>query len=568
MSDRSIGLDPSAAVFARRRPLEVGIALVSLALLTSPIWGTLLSPPLFALFVLIFSLYWLHSSLRFAFYSIVGYARLRSTTRRDWASALRSRPGAGRIRHLVIIPTYREPAAVLAATLDHLAAQDFPLDRLVVVLAFEERDAGAPDRWAALEPSYRGRFGHFWATFHPEIPGEIKGKASNEAWAARRAADRLEHELGWSIDDVVVTTCDADSHFHPRYFSALTCHYLDNPNRDRTIYQPAMLFYSNLWRLPLLHASITSLQSLWQLARLVPKHRLINQSTYSLSLGSCREVGYWDPTVIPEDSHMFFQMYFHFGRRVRVEPVFLPLLADGAEGANWWGSYRSLFEQEKRWAWGIADVPFVLTGIITGRGGPWWSRLSRGWAFVEEHLFWPANWLLLTLGLRLPLGLATPGERPLVGLLCEVAQWALTLSFLPLMVCAVVHYRLAADAPGQTRRCRALTLSGWLLLPLISLAFITLPAIEAHLRLLLGRRLEYQVTEKFPGDFRAAGASVPARSAAPAARNGNARAVPLVTPGSLSAPSRLDRSVSAPRVGSVAHGHLPVGSPNPTMREA
>ena len=39
---------------------------------------------------------------------------------------------------------------------------------------------------------------------------------------------------------------------------------------------------------------------------------------------------------------------------------------------------------------------------------------------------------------------------------------------------------------------------GFLLLPLTGLAMVALPALDAHTRLLLGRSLAYQVTEKQP----------------------------------------------------------------------
>jgi hypothetical protein len=37
---------------------------------------------------------------------------------------------------------------------------------------------------------------------------------------------------------------------------------------------------------------------------------------------------------------------------------------------------------------------------------------------------------------------------------------------------------------------------GWLLLPILGLAFVTLPALDAHTRLLFGRPLSYQATPK------------------------------------------------------------------------
>jgi hypothetical protein len=41
-------------------------------------------------------------------------------------------------------------------------------------------------------------------------------------------------------------------------------------------------------------------------------------------------------------------------------------------------------------------------------------------------------------------------------------------------------------------------MAGFALLPLTGLACVALPALDAHTRLLFGRSLDYQVTEKLP----------------------------------------------------------------------
>jgi hypothetical protein len=43
-------------------------------------------------------------------------------------------------------------------------------------------------------------------------------------------------------------------------------------------------------------------------------------------------------------------------------------------------------------------------------------------------------------------------------------------------------------------------MASWLCLPLVGLALTTLPALDAHTRLMLGRYLHYQVTEKLPAE--------------------------------------------------------------------
>ena len=50
---------------------------------------------------------------------------------------------------------------------------------------------------------------------------EGAGKSSNENWAMRCAKHHLVDELGMRDDHIVLTTCDADTYFHPQHFSAL-----------------------------------------------------------------------------------------------------------------------------------------------------------------------------------------------------------------------------------------------------------------------------------------------------------------------------------------------------------
>ena len=119
-------------------------------------------------------------------------SRLRRSEQTDWLSLARSQVGFDGLHHLVIIPTYKEDDAVLAETLDYLVRQDFPAERVAVVLAFEARDGGAPSRAARLLARYRSRFGKMWALFHQIQPGEVAGKSSNLAWAASACADAAD----------------------------------------------------------------------------------------------------------------------------------------------------------------------------------------------------------------------------------------------------------------------------------------------------------------------------------------------------------------------------------------
>ena len=196
-------------------PIKIGNRLLGLgtwALVTLPIWGALLAPLVLAWAILLFNTYWFLRSASLAVGAALGYMRLRRSERIDWRARAAALPGYERVHHLILIPTYQESDDVLRATLDHLVNQDFPTDRVSVVLAFERRDKHAPARAARLLSAYRSRFHGLWALFHQALPGEVPGKSSNLAWAGPRARKLLERR-GVEGADVLVTVCDADSRF-------------------------------------------------------------------------------------------------------------------------------------------------------------------------------------------------------------------------------------------------------------------------------------------------------------------------------------------------------------------
>ena len=487
-----------------QRALEVLTGSLTWALLTAPIWGAVLAPYNLALFLLLFNAYWLYKSTTMAGGALIGYRRLRAGQQVDWLSACRRLPAWDRVYHLVVVPTYREPPEVLEVMLDHLAAQDFPRANVSVVLAFEERDEGARERATRLLDQFEGRFAHLWATFHPDVEGELRGKSSNLAYSVRWAKRVLVDELGYPIEDVVVTVCDADSRLHPRFLSALTCKFLEDPDRRYRIWQPALLFYSNVWRIPAVARISAGLYSVWQLSRLVARYKLVTQSTYSLSLASCEEVGYWDVDVIPEDSRMFFKLFFALGHRreVRVEPIFLPVMADAAEGPSFLSTLANHYRQTRRWAWGVSDLSYLVGRAVRQTDVPFWARLRRVSFYAEEHVVWPTHWFLLTIGVNLAAWLAAgswPGSP--MAAMAAASSWLLTACLPSVAVIALIDQRLRPPRPAPAPWWDEIAdLAAWVLLPAVGLVLTALPAVDAHTRLLLGTSLHYQVTEKLPAE--------------------------------------------------------------------
>src|SRR5699024_12201413 len=58
-----------------------------------------------------------------------------------------------------------------------------------------------------LANEFAGQFWDLLVTSHPYgMPGEVRGKSSNEDWAARRAVEELVDREGLNIDHLTVTS--------------------------------------------------------------------------------------------------------------------------------------------------------------------------------------------------------------------------------------------------------------------------------------------------------------------------------------------------------------------------
>jgi hypothetical protein len=484
----------------RRRVLEVLPTATVWLLITAPAWGAIVAPAALGMFLVVFSVYWLWKSACFASGVLIGFWRLHCAQQRDWLAEATALPGFDDLRHLVVIPTYGESEEILADSLHYLAEQSVPLDRVSVILAFEQRDPLAPARAERLSARFASLFDQFLITFHPDLAAEVKGKSSNLAWAAKRIEEDLIASGRLTDEHLLATICDADSRLHRHYLAALSYAVLSHPDGALHIFQPAILFYANHWRLIAPLRALNSIYSLWELARMVPAHRLVTQSTYSLRWPIARAVGFWDVDVIPEDSHMFFKVLFHFGQRVKVRPIFLPVYADAAEGPTLRRTLVNQYQQILRWAWGVSDIPYVIQGAARARNMAWYTRCARVFWYIEEHLMWPAHWFLLSLGGLIPT-LLNPSyaHSPLGVWQAGLSSAILGLCLPCLLIVILIDWRLRPQHPQGEDPIDVLI--GWAafgLLPVVGLMLCALPALDAHTRLLFGRYLEYRVTEKVP----------------------------------------------------------------------
>ena len=483
-----------------QRALEILPGFVSWSLILFPVWGSLFFPLTVAYYILAFDVYWFYKSLSMGVLSVLAHYRIKAASVYDWMSDVRGFGDWKKVRHVMVIPNYKEPLHTLERTLDGLANQTFPANQIIPVIAFEER-AGKElneSRQKALAKKYRGVFDELIFSYHPaNIKGEVVGKSSNAAWAAKIVKERMAKRADWNMDYMTISSEDADVVMHPSHIAALTFKFLDNPDRNRRIWQGAIVFYNNIENIPFLMRAYNRVASVIYMGLLMRPDRLINFSTYSLSMKLMDEVGYWDTDVIPEDYRVFFKTYFATGGQVEVEPIFLPVYADAAESIGFWSTFDNTYQQVKRWAWGASDDAYIIKSYINDRKAPFWDKTLRVVKVLEDHFLWPVNWFIITLGATLPPLLNEEFARTIIGkTLPQVASTILTLSLFSLLMILFVDIKSRPGFKNLPLWKKILSPLELALLPVVGLLFSALPGLEAHTRLMMGKYIEYRVTEK------------------------------------------------------------------------
>lgn len=487
------------------RLLEILPGSIAWTIILAPAIGGLFVPKIIAYGVIAFLTFWFYKSFKAAFFSLKGYLIVGEWKTINWYKKWKKEKTTNSlnwddIKHVIIIPNYNESEKTLSKALQSFANQE-QIDKksLLIFLAMEERVDNARRKAKSLINKYKDEFGLLTATFHPDnIVGEVRGKASNEAWSAKKAKKILDKK-GIPLELVTVTSCDADARFHPRYFASLAYHFAQDTSRYLKFWQSPIFWYNNLNRVPFPIRMIGVIGHAIHLSDLQEPSRLIfNYSCYSLSFKLLDGVGYWHTDIIPEDWHLFLQTFFENKGEIEVEPVFLPTSIDAPEAKTWFGSLKNRYEQCKRHAWGATDIPYAIKESIKHSEIPLLTRLFRIYKILETHVIWSTNWFLLSLGATLPVIINPAFSRTSLGYnLPRAAETVLTICLAALAVMIAIDLMLR---PKEIRPRSSLAavreIVQWITLPIITLPLSVLPGLHAHTMLMVGKKLEYKVTEK------------------------------------------------------------------------
>lgn len=253
---------------------------------------------------------------------------------------------------------------------------------------FEERAGKEAEEIAkqVLE-KYQNRFAYFLITKHPkDLPGEIVGKGSNITWAAEEGRKKILDANNIKYEDVLISAFDIDTRIYPQYFLCLTWHFLTCENPYRSSFQPVPVYNNNIWDAPALSRVVATSGTFWQMIQQERPERLATFSSHSMSFKALYEVGYWQKNIVSEDSRIFWNSLLHFDGSYWVIPISYPVSMDANLGPNFWVTIKNIYQQQRRWTWGVENIPYLLFGLLKNKTISFKKKLH--FTFVQIEGFW------------------------------------------------------------------------------------------------------------------------------------------------------------------------------------
>ncbi len=496
------------------RVLEIIPGLLAWTTLVGVIFLSWAKPVWIAVFIIAFDVYWLLKTVYLSFHLRAGYRRMKKQIAINWTRRLERLTAKGEnwqdIYHLIILPMYKEGMDVIKPTFEAIVNSTHPKEKMILVLAIEERAGQAAQKAAQeIEKKFGGRFFKFLITVHPQnIVGEMPGKGSNATWAARKAKDLVDN-LGIAYKNIVVSCFDIDTRVYPQYFSCLTYYYLTAKKPTRSSYQPVPVYNNNVWQAPALSRVVATSGTFWQMMQQQRAERLSTFSSQAVSFQALVEVDFWPTNMVSEDSRIFWQNLLYYHGDYRTIPLYYPVSMDANLAPGFLKTVLNIYRQQRRWGWGVENIPYMLFGFYKDITSGFSKKISLRkkfhwvWTQFEGFWSWATHALLIFLLGWLPLFLG--GEAFNVTVLSynlpRLTRMLMTLAMIGLVASAIYSTLLLPEFPkGYNRWKRFLKQASvflqWILLPITILVFGCFPGLESQTRLMLGKYMGFWVTPK------------------------------------------------------------------------
>ena len=409
-------------------------------------------------------------------------------------------PKPSEVYHAVIVTMYNETLDVLAPTFDSVVNTTFPKERMIVVLAYEERGGEEAEKVAkALERSYKGKFGAFIMSKHPgNLKDEVVGKGGNITFAGK-ALQQYVKDKGMRYSDVIVTTLDSDNRPHKCYFDQVAYEYIVHEDRKRLSYQPVSLFTNNIWDAPAVTRVVASTNSFWNLICAMRPHTLRNFASHSQPLDALVEMNFWSTRTIVEDGHQYWRSLFYFDGDYEVLPIRAPIYQDAVLSDTLFKTLKAQWVQLRRWDYGASDVAYVGDYMFSKKRTVKLTTLVPKFIrLLDGHVTLAATAPIIAFGGWVPLLMNYQSRDLISHNLPVVVGYVEMVATIGIFVSLILSMKMLPPKPAKYRKTRSfMMVLQWAIAPIISIIYSSFCAFYSQTRLATGLYIEkFDVTDK------------------------------------------------------------------------
>jgi len=483
------------------RALEIMPGFMSWSVLILVVLLSKYRPLWIAVFIIIFVVFWFFRTLYFSLHLWAGYKQMADNENIDWMKKLKKIKQWKKIYHLVVIPMYEEPLEVVRDNFLNLLSSDYPKSKMIIVLAAEEKTREKVENTVlAIGKEFGSKFSKFLITWHPQgLFQEIPGKGSNETWAAKEAKKRIIDPLNIPLENIIFSSFDVDTCIYPKYFSCLAYNYLTVKNPTKTSFQPVPLFTNNMWQAPTISKIFSFSSTFWHTMNQERPEKLITFSSHSMSFKALVDIGFKQTNVVSDDSRIFWQCFLYYDGDYDVKPLYYPISMDANVARNFFKTIINIYKQQKRWAYGVGDIPYFLYGFLKNKKISLKKKISLAIELIEGHFSWATASIMIFLLGWLPLIMGGPefSQTIISYSLPKVISRLMTVAMLGLLSSIYLSFMLLPPKPPEYGKHKYFVLAfSWLIFPFMMIFFGSLPALDAQTHLMTGRYMGFWATEK------------------------------------------------------------------------
>ena len=230
--------------------------------------------------------------------------------------------------------------------------------------------------------------------------------------------------------------------------------------------------------------------------------KLTTYSSHSTPAKSFFDVGY-PANVVSDDSRIFWRAYLYYNGNYRVVPIYYMVSMDAVMAKNSWRTIVNQYKQQKRWAWGCSEIPYMMFGFLNNKEIPRRFKISHLYTVIDGFWSWATAALLLFLLGWLPILLG--GHKFNFSVLSFnlpiLTSQIMTISMVGMFISAILSTMLLPPVPKTMKwYVRWFKISTvflqWVFLPITLIIFGSAPCLDAQIRLMLGKYMGFWVTEK------------------------------------------------------------------------